>query len=291
MHEIVPFQFGKVQVRVVWKGDHSEWIAKDVCEALELVGDPGQHTRRLDDDEKDLTTVQTPGGPQEMATITEAGLYSLIFRSRKQEAIVFKRWVTHEVLPSLRRKGFYVGKGAEEAAFKELLMQAGPLIVQTVATAMGPVMAEMARQTQAIVQRFEQHDMALGVIGVQVKELLEWKNATQREHPYGLMGKREAKVLSGQLCAIREMRIQLGDNKRLPITIFNEISAEIRRSVGYENSQKGTSWENATLEQGRKAFSEAARMADAARKDIAKAKKRAEEQAGQTAQGKLFEDN
>lgn len=289
MHEIVPFEFGKTQVRVIWCGDHSEWIAKDVCEALELVGPPHQHLKNLDEDERGVTTIPTLGGPQEVATLTEAGLYRLVLQSRKAAAKMFKRWVIHEVLPSIRKKGFYVGKGAEEAALKELLAQTGPLVVQTVATAMAPLMAELGKQTQAIVQRFEQHDAALGIIGVQVKELLEWKNATQREHPYGLMGKREAKVLRGQMCAIRDMKEQMGDTRR-QITIFTEIDRKIRRVVGYDNSQKGSAWANATIEQGRLAFSEVARLSEATRKDLERAKKLAEQQEN-TAQGKLFKDN
>lgn len=288
MHEIVPFEFGGKQVRVVHKGDHPEWVAKDVCEVLEL-GNFRTSLALLDDDEKGVHTVDTLGGPQEMATVTEAGLYSLIFRSRKPAAKIFKRWVTHEVLPQLRRKGFYVSEGAEGAALKELLAQAGPLMLQTLATAMQPVVAEMAKQTQAMVQRFEQHDAALGIIGVQVKELLEWKTATQREHPYGLMGKREAKVLRGQMCAIRDMKEQMGDTRR-QITIFTEIDRQIRRVVGYDNSQKGSAWANATIEQGRLAFSEVARLSEATRKDLERAKKLAEQQEN-TAQGKLFKDN
>lgn len=61
----------------------------------------------LDDDEKGLTIIQTPGGPQKINIINEPGLYSLILRSRKPEAKQFKRWVTHEVLPEIRRTGKY----------------------------------------------------------------------------------------------------------------------------------------------------------------------------------------
>lgn len=72
------------------------FCAKDVCEA---VGVDRTHdaVRGLDDDEKGAVTIRTPGGPQEMLHVSEAGLYSLILRSRKKEAKRFKRWVTHEV--------------------------------------------------------------------------------------------------------------------------------------------------------------------------------------------------
>lgn len=84
-----------------------EWVAADVCDALEIK----QATRAiegLDEDEKGVSTIHTPGGPQEMLTVTEAGLYKLILRSRKPAAKDFTRWVAHEVLPSIRRTGAYV---------------------------------------------------------------------------------------------------------------------------------------------------------------------------------------
>ena len=55
--------------------------------------------------------MSTPGGNQEMTIVSEAGLYSLILRSRKPEAKAFKRWVTHEVLPSIRKTGAYLSPG------------------------------------------------------------------------------------------------------------------------------------------------------------------------------------
>lgn len=96
-------EFG--QVRVVDVDGEPWFVAKDVCECLEL--DLASGARGLDDDEKALHTMQTPGGAQEMSIISEAGLYSLILRSRKPEAKAFKRWVTHDILPSIRKTGSY----------------------------------------------------------------------------------------------------------------------------------------------------------------------------------------
>ena len=62
----------------------------------------------LDDDEKGITISDTLGGKQEMTTINEPGLYSLILRSRKPEAKAFKRWITHEVIPAIRKTGGYI---------------------------------------------------------------------------------------------------------------------------------------------------------------------------------------
>lgn len=82
------------------------WFADEVCDALGIA-DHRQSTRYLDADEKGVFTKHTPGGPQQKATVNESGLYSLILRSRKPEAKRFKRWVTHEVLPQIRRTGRY----------------------------------------------------------------------------------------------------------------------------------------------------------------------------------------
>ena len=105
-------QFGSL--RVVKDEQGEPWfVAKDVCHAL-VLGRQQDSTRYLDDDEKGECLVDTTSGQQKMVTITEAGLYSLILRSRKPEAKAFKRWVTHEVLPAIRKDGGYMVAKADE---------------------------------------------------------------------------------------------------------------------------------------------------------------------------------
>lgn len=104
-------QFGVIRAVEI---DGEPWfVAKDVCEALGL-GNMSQAVARLDDDEKGGISNDTPGGIQEFRTINEPGLYSLIMSSRKAEAKAFKRWVTHEVLPSIHRDGAYVATDGTE---------------------------------------------------------------------------------------------------------------------------------------------------------------------------------
>ncbi|RZI86378.1 MAG: hypothetical protein EOP38_01700 [Rubrivivax sp.] len=93
------------------RNGHTWFIAKDVCDALDI-SNPTMALRSLEDDEKGLTTVETLGGVQSLTTVNEPGLYSLVLRSRKPEAKAFKRWVTHAVLPAIRRDGVYI-KGEE----------------------------------------------------------------------------------------------------------------------------------------------------------------------------------
>ena len=99
-------QFGKI--RAMRGKDGEPWfVARDVATILGY-GDATHMTRRLESDEKGLRSVETLGGIQAVTVITEPGLYSAILGSRVPEAKAFKRWVTHEVLPAIRRDGGYM---------------------------------------------------------------------------------------------------------------------------------------------------------------------------------------
>lgn len=106
MNNIVALNFEQSDVRIVHKAGQPWFVAKDVCGVLGLARIDSA-IRELDADEKDTQILSTPGGPQEMAIISEPGLYALLARSRKPIARKFDRWVRHEVLPSLRKDGFY----------------------------------------------------------------------------------------------------------------------------------------------------------------------------------------
>ena len=106
MNEIVKL-YKDHPVRIVDRDGEPWFVAKDVCGALGIAK-VDSAIRSLDEDEKDAHSMSTLGGNQEMTVVSEAGLYSLIMRSRKPEAKTFKRWVTHEVLPSIRKTGAYV---------------------------------------------------------------------------------------------------------------------------------------------------------------------------------------
>lgn len=106
MSGIIPFAYDGSEVRVVDRDGIPWFILSDVCRILEI-GNPSDAARRLDDDEKGVATVDTLGGPQDMVVINESGLYSLILKSRKPAAKAFKKWVTAEVLPTIRKTGYY----------------------------------------------------------------------------------------------------------------------------------------------------------------------------------------
>ena len=99
-------EFGQIRALVDSQGAPA-FVAKDVCLALGI-GKYRDAVSTIDDDERGSVLVDTPGGRQQMTTVTEPGFYKLVMRSRKPEAKAFQRWVTHEVLPALRRDGGYM---------------------------------------------------------------------------------------------------------------------------------------------------------------------------------------
>ena len=110
MTSLQTFNYGTAPIRTVQKEGEPWFVLKDVCHILSM--DTAQLKKvadRLDPDEKGRTQITTPGGTQETWVINESGLYSVILRSDKPEARPFRKWVTSEVLPTIRKTGGYVG--------------------------------------------------------------------------------------------------------------------------------------------------------------------------------------
>lgn len=134
MTNLAVFSYSGFQVRTVDRDGEPWFVAADVCVVLGI-SNPTQAVSYLDEDEVDQvesTLISSEGGPARRI-INEPGLYSLILRSRKPEAKAFKRWVTHEVLPAIRKTGRY---------------EAAPAIPQTYAEAL-QLAADQARQIEA----------------------------------------------------------------------------------------------------------------------------------------------
>lgn len=110
---VVPFRFESHEVRALTINGDPWFVAKDVCDVLDIEWKGSGSLGPLDDDEKGVRKVNTLGGDQEMTIISESGLYTLIIRSNKPQAKPFRKWVTAEVLPSIRKTGGYVLPGAE----------------------------------------------------------------------------------------------------------------------------------------------------------------------------------
>ncbi len=115
MKDIIPFQFQNHELRVIIdENGNPWWVAKDACEILEH-SNYRMAVEGLDDDERGVRKVYTPGGEQDMIVVTESGLYTLIIRSNKPQAKPFRKWVTSEVLPAIRKTGCYVAPGVDHA--------------------------------------------------------------------------------------------------------------------------------------------------------------------------------
>lgn len=127
--EIQTFNFNASTLRTMTDENGEPWfVAKDVCDALGL-NNVSQALTRLDNDEKNSIILNdgTPGTPTK-TIVSESGLYSLTIASRKPEAHEFKRWVTHEVLPTIRKTGGYIP--TSESDSDEAIMAKALLIAQ-----------------------------------------------------------------------------------------------------------------------------------------------------------------
>ena len=122
MNELKVFEYENNAVRTTLKNGEIWWVAKDICD---IFGETNRNRamQLLSNDEKGYTQMNTPGGTQKITIINEAGLYSLLFamtpskargvsdeyiKNRQDKLAKFKRWVTHEVLPSIRKHGAYI---------------------------------------------------------------------------------------------------------------------------------------------------------------------------------------
>ncbi len=232
---IVPFEFQGHQVRVLLVDGQEEWVAKDVCDVLEH-SNSRVALADVDADEKGVRIVYTPGGPQEMTTVREPGLYKLIMRSRKPNAKVFARFVCHEVLPSIRAKGYYASP-AVETRFERIVAELDELRTRNI---------DLSNRLALLSERVAAND-----------------------RPFGLLGK-DAPVLRRQIKAVAYRRIQQGDNRPI-LVVYTNVDDEVRAAVAYPR-RAGATWERCTSDQGSRAFSFIAQRGAALERAVRKSK-------------------
>lgn len=150
MNAITPFTFPDTgqQVRSVVVDDEPWFVAADVCAVL-AIGNSRSSVALLDDDEKGVHSIDTLGGDQQVSIVSESGLYSLILRSRKPDAKAFKRWVTHEVLPSIRRTGTYAVAATDELAALKIASEQLARAVQMIEAERAEKAAQQQRAEKA----------------------------------------------------------------------------------------------------------------------------------------------
>ena len=116
MTKLAVFSFGNHEIRTVTDEHGEAWfVANDICAALELTNPHKALADHVDREDLTQRDTLTPGGLQKLNHVNESGLYALIFGSRKESAKRFKRWVTSEVLPAIRKDGYYVANATNPA--------------------------------------------------------------------------------------------------------------------------------------------------------------------------------
>lgn len=142
-NEIQVWNYESSEIRTVQVNGEPWFVLSDVCKVLEL-SSPHKVAERLDGDEKGRNQIPTLGGVQEMAVVNESGLYAVILRSDKPQAKPFRKWVTSEVLPSIRKHGSY----SVQSQFADLSPQLQVLIQME--TRQKQIEARQAEQATAL---------------------------------------------------------------------------------------------------------------------------------------------
>lgn len=155
MNELQVFNYNAHPVRTVYRDGEPWFVLKDVCEALGI-GNSRAAADRLDNDEKGVSLIDTLGGTQSLTVINESGMYNVIIRSDKPEAKPFRRWVTSEVLPSIRRTGGYI-QGQETLSPAELMAKA-LMVAQKTLSEREARISELTVENQILLPKAEYFD-------------------------------------------------------------------------------------------------------------------------------------
>ena len=159
MGEVQVFRYGLMnEVRATEMNGEPWFVAKDVCSILGIQNSRDAITA-LDEDEKGVGEIYPPGGNQQMTIINESGLYALVIRSNKPEAKAFKRWITHEVIPAIRKQGGYIASKEEDTP--ELIMARALQVAQATIERHKERLAAAERQIREIAPKAEYADKVL----------------------------------------------------------------------------------------------------------------------------------
>lgn len=165
-------EFGRVRTTVI--GGEPWFVAADVCRALDI-GNPSDALNRLDDDERTLVSIEGASNGKPVNGVNEPGLYSLVLGSRKPEAKAFKRWITHDVIPAIRKTGGYQVPQSPAEQMAQGILAAQKLLAEKDTT--------IAKQTQLIGELKPKADYTDRIL--QSKSLV---TITQIAKDYGMSG-------------------------------------------------------------------------------------------------------
>ena len=224
MNELQVFTYSGNEVRTVQKNGEPWFVLKDVC-AILSIGNVADVCARLDTDEKGVGQIDTLGGRQNMNIINESGLYNVILRSDKPEAKPFRKWVTSEVLPSIRRTGGYIA-GQENLTPEELMAKALMVAQKTLAEREARI-ADLTVQNQIMQPKASYFD-----------ELVErgtLTNFRETAKQLGIPPKRFVAFLMEKKYVYRDKR-----GKLLPYEAKNDGLFELKESYNDKTQWSGT---------------------------------------------------
>lgn len=224
MNELQVFTYGGNEVRTVQRNGEPWFVLKDVC-AILGISKYRDAAERLDPDEREPVRVDTLGGKQEMLCINESGLYNVILRSDKPEAKPFRKWVTSEVLPSIRRTGGYIA-GQENLTPEELMAKALMVAQKTLAEREARI-ADLTVQNQIMQPKASYFD-----------ELVErgtLTNFRETAKQLGIPPKRFVAFLMEKKYVYRDKR-----GKLLPYEAKNDGLFELKESYNDKTQWSGT---------------------------------------------------
>lgn len=224
--------------------DGEPWfVARDVCDALGIANSR-QAMSRLDEDEKGVISNDTLGGTQEMAFVNEPGLYTLVLSSRKPEAKAFKRWITHEVIPSIRRHGGYMAAKADETP--EETMARAVLIAQEAIARKDADISRLRAKTAALAPKAGMYDACMdGERWMSVTEvarlLAQYDRAIRRKDLYEWL--RRDRIATADNQATRYAIERAYAVNYQPPARFDQATGELVRTKPYiKLTSKGLDW-------------------------------------------------
>lgn len=216
------------KVRVVMRDGEPWFVAKDVCDCLG-VSNSRDAVARLDDDEKGVGKADTLGGYQDMMLISESGLYTLVMRSNKPDAKVFRKWVTGEVLPSIRKTGSYsVNQPQPQIALPTNYLEALKALVASEEAKLA-LQAELTSEKEAHEKDNADFRTGLDILNAQKAQIGSKREATAmatassaRAHQH--FAEKVLESHAGELIALRaameERRSHLWDTNRTAHAIY-----------------------------------------------------------------------
>ena len=164
-------EFG--QIRSIEIDGLPYFLGKDVAEILGYAEPRSAISKKVDDEDRGVAKMETPSGMQEMTIINESGLYSLILSSKLESAKKFKRWVTSEVLPTIRKQGYYTADNNKNDETKAKLLRAEAMVINAKNRAFNTIMKSIDNKqlSPIAVQVFGLKGLE-SVFGVEVGNLL-----------------------------------------------------------------------------------------------------------------------